>query len=83
MKGLRIALVLAALAACPVASAAGTLVVPPRTFPGPYAVGCSDLAQDFTRGAPSEDVQDFWEGVARRATSRTCCRTPPIRLPPP
>ncbi len=65
MKGLRIALVLAALAACPVASAAGTLVVPPRTFPGPYAVGCSDLAQDFTRVAPSEDVQDFWEGVPR------------------
>ncbi len=65
MNGLRIALVLAALTACPVASAAGTLVIPPRTFPGPYAVGCSDLEQDFTRVATGEDVQDFWEGVPR------------------
>ncbi|MEO8675461.1 MAG: hypothetical protein ABI569_07765 [Casimicrobiaceae bacterium] len=65
MKWMRIALAFAALAACPVASAGGTLVVPPRPIPGPYAVGCSDLAQDFTRVAPGEDVQDFWEGVPR------------------
>jgi len=42
-----------------------TLVVPPRPLPGPYAVACSNVAQDFSRMAPGEDVQTYWEGVPR------------------
>jgi predicted dienelactone hydrolase len=37
-------------------------VVPPLTLPGPYAVGCSNVAQDFSRLAPGEDVTDYWDG---------------------
>lgn len=39
--------------------------VPPLPLPGPYAVACSNVAQDFSRLAPGEDVQLFWEGVPR------------------
>jgi predicted dienelactone hydrolase len=34
-------------------------------LPGPFAVGCSNVAQDFSRLAPGEDVQAYWEGVPR------------------
>ncbi len=47
------------------AQAAPTLVVPPLTLPGPYPVACSNVAQDFTRVPPGEDVQNFWEGDPR------------------
>ena len=39
-----------------------TTVVSPLTIPGPYAVGCSNIAQDFSRLAPGEDVTDYWDG---------------------
>jgi len=42
-----------------------TLVVPPLALPGPYPVACSNVAQDFSRVQPGEDVQAFWEGVPR------------------
>lgn len=38
---------------------------PPLSLPGPYAVACSNVAQDFSRLAPGEDVQLYWEGVPR------------------
>ena len=47
------------------AAAQPTAVFPPLTFPGPYPVACSNVAQDFTRLRPGEDVQAYWEGVAR------------------
>jgi predicted dienelactone hydrolase len=40
-------------------------VEPPLALPGPYAVECSNVAQDFDRRAPGEDVQLYWEGVPR------------------
>jgi dienelactone hydrolase len=45
--------------------AAAVLAVPPLPLPGPYAVACSNVVQDFTRLAPGEDVQAIWEGVPR------------------
>ena len=47
------------------AAAQPTTVFPPLAFPGPYPVACSNVTQDFTRLAPGEDVQAYWEGVAR------------------
>jgi predicted dienelactone hydrolase len=47
------------------ASGQPTLTVPPRAAPGPWPVACSDVAQDFLRVPPGDDVQDWWEGVAR------------------
>jgi dienelactone hydrolase len=31
--------------------------------PGPYAVGCSSVEQDFSRLAPGENAQQYWEGI--------------------
>ena len=42
-----------------------TLVVPPRPLPGPNAVACSNVVQDFGRLKPGDDVQTYWEGVPR------------------
>ena len=39
--------------------------VPPLP-PGPYAVACSNIAQDFSRVPAGEDVQTWWEGVSSR-----------------
>ena len=37
---------------------------PPTPFvPGPYAVGCSNVAQDFSRIGSGETANDYWEGV--------------------
>ena len=41
------------------------VAVPPLPLPGPYAVECSNLAQDFSRVGPGEDAQSYWEGVPR------------------
>ena len=30
--------------------------------PGPYKVGCSNVAQDFSRVLPGESAQNYWEG---------------------
>jgi predicted dienelactone hydrolase len=38
-------------------------VVQPLPLPGPYAVACSNIVQDFTRLGPGEDVTSYWEGI--------------------
>ncbi len=60
-----IALVVLAILHPPSARADPSLVVPPLALPGPYTVACSNVAQDFGRVAPGEDVQAYWEGVPR------------------
>jgi predicted dienelactone hydrolase len=42
---------------------APTAVVQPLPLPGPYAVACSNIIQDFTRLIPGEDVTSYWEGL--------------------
>jgi len=54
-----------ALLACGATLPAAASIVAPLPLPGPYAVACSNVAQDFSRMAPGEDVQLYWEGVAR------------------
>lgn len=44
------------------ASPAPTTIVQPLALPGPYTVGCSNVAQDFSRVAPGEEAKDYWEG---------------------
>ncbi len=41
---------------------APTTIVQPLALPGPYTVGCSNVAQDFSRVAPGEAAKDYWEG---------------------
>jgi predicted dienelactone hydrolase len=41
---------------------APTVVVQPLPLPGPYAVACSNVAQDFSRVGAGEDVTSYWEG---------------------
>ena len=36
--------------------------VDPIPLPGPYAVGCSNVAQDFSRVGPGETAKNYWEG---------------------
>ena len=45
-------------------------VVPPLPPVGPYAVGCSNVEQDFTRVPPGESVEAYWEGLPRGSTPR-------------
>ena len=59
-----LALGAALLAVSLAAPAATTFAVPPLP-PGPYPVACSNVAQDFGRLLPGEDVQAYWEGLAR------------------
>ncbi|HET6489573.1 MAG TPA: hypothetical protein VFG28_07400 [Syntrophales bacterium] len=40
-----------------------TAVVQPLPLPGPHAVACSNIVQDFTRLGPGEDVTSYWEGL--------------------
>src|SRR5664279_4703289 len=47
------------------AHSAPSFALPPLPLPGPYTVECSNVTQDFTRLAPGEDVQLYWEGVPR------------------
>ena len=44
-------------------ASAPTAVAPPLPLPGPYAVACSNVVQDFSRLGAGEDVQGYWEGV--------------------
>ena len=44
---------------------AHAVAVPPLALPGPYAVECSNVAQDFSRLGPGEDAISYWRGVAR------------------
>ncbi|HZD54677.1 MAG TPA: hypothetical protein VE080_00345, partial [Candidatus Aquicultoraceae bacterium] len=63
------ALMISALVGCgggspnPPGAAAPTDVVQPLPLPGPYAVGCSNVDQDFSRVGPGEDVASYWEGM--------------------
>ncbi|HEX4523222.1 MAG TPA: hypothetical protein VH704_06860 [Casimicrobiaceae bacterium] len=41
---------------------ADSLAVVDPLPPGPYAVGCSNIAQDFSRVQPGESAQNYWEG---------------------
>ncbi len=52
------------------AAAQADTVVPPLPPVGPYAVGCSNLEQDFTRVQPGEPVEAYWEGLPRGNTPR-------------
>ncbi len=61
----RIAAVIAALVA-PVAFATAIAPLPP----GPNAVGCNNIAQDFSRVPAGQSAQDFWEGTPDGGISR-------------
>jgi predicted dienelactone hydrolase len=37
-------------------------VVQPLPLPGPYAVACSNVSQDFSRVPPGEEAKGYWEG---------------------
>ena len=39
-----------------------TPVAAARPLPGPFEVGCSNVAQDFARLAPGDAAEDYWEG---------------------
>ncbi len=38
-------------------------IVQPLVLPGPYAVACSNIAQDFSRVPAGDDVKTYWEGT--------------------
>ena len=40
-----------------------TSVVQPLPLPGPYAVACSNVAQDFARVPEGVNAKDYWEGT--------------------
>jgi len=58
------------LASCGVAATAvassmagaDVLATVPPVGTGPYAVACANIAQDYSRLAPGESAQDYWEG---------------------
>ena len=52
------------IAALPVESAHG-VAVPPLPLPGPYAVECSNVQQDFSRLRPGEEAGLYWDGELR------------------
>ena len=58
----------------PPGASAPTAVVQPLPLPGPYAVACSNVVQDFNRVGAGEVVTSYWEGnpsdngMARYAT---------------
>ena len=43
-------------------ASAPTVVVQPLPLPGPYAVACSNVAQNFSLVGDGEDVTSYWEG---------------------
>jgi dienelactone hydrolase len=43
-------------------------VVQPLPLPGPYAVGCTNVTQDFSRLSETDDVKDYWEGMNHYVT---------------
>ena len=48
----------------PPGASAPTVVVQTLPLPGPYAVACSNVVQDFSRVGAGEDVTSYWEGSA-------------------
>jgi len=66
LSGITVALVLGGCGSSGGDSAATpplSAVVAPLTLPGPYAVACSNVEQDFSRLAPGEEAADYWDGV--------------------
>lgn len=61
---------LAATAALPMPAHAAASGPIPALPPGPYAVGCSNIAQDFSRVPTGESAKDFWEGTPSGSTAR-------------
>ena len=61
---------LAALAVLAVFAAAVRAETIPPFGPGPNPVGCSNVAQDFTRVPAGDSVQDYWEGKPAGGTHR-------------
>jgi predicted dienelactone hydrolase len=51
-----------ACATVSVAAAADSLAVVDPLPPGPYAVGCSNVEQDFSRVQAGETASNYWEG---------------------
>ena len=47
----------------PPGASAPTAVVQPLPLPGPHAVACSNVVQDFSRVGAGEDVESYWEGM--------------------
>jgi len=56
---------LALVAAIPAARAQSVFEVPPIALPGPFAVACSNVVQDFSRVGSGESASDYWEGIPR------------------
>src|SRR5437764_3612126 len=52
-----------ALLSAPALVLADSLAVVDPLPPGPYAVGCSNVEQDFSRVLPGETAKNYWEGV--------------------
>jgi predicted dienelactone hydrolase len=79
--------VAAAALACSAAALADSFaVVSPRPVPGPYAVQCSDVAQDFSRVAPGLSAENYWEAsgggyVTDLLTEPSSTPTVSLRLP--
>ena len=61
--------VVAAFALVVVATAARAESIPPFG-PGPNPVGCSNVAQDFSRVPAGDSPQDYWEGKPAGSTRR-------------
>jgi predicted dienelactone hydrolase len=58
--------ILGALFLLAVPSRAPAQIGVPPLGPGPYAVACSNVTQDFSRVPAGDDVQGWWEGVDGR-----------------
>lgn len=67
---LRMTLAAAALSCVTAALAQPALEVPPLPPTGGYAVGCSNLEQDFSRVRAGESFDDYWVGRPRGSTPR-------------
>jgi predicted dienelactone hydrolase len=62
-RSFSLACALVALLLAAAARADSLAVIPSRPLPGPYAVQCSDVAQDFSRIAPGLNAQNYWEAT--------------------
>jgi hypothetical protein len=67
-RALRAASILTFLLALATASASAQPIAP--FAPGPHAVGCSNIEQDFARMQPGDSAQDYWEGRPRGTEPR-------------
>ena len=47
----------------PPGTPAPAVVVQPLPLPGPFAVACSNIVQDFSRVGAGEDATGYWEGA--------------------